>query len=137
MTLHPEDHTKNRGQTAPRERQRPYVEREEDNQRAARGRRSVTASYYSVGNNNFAKYPHNTGDDYTAVNTVKAVADENDYKTDREKQSDNASDTANVEEETKTNNMAEDSKVELDENSDEADAEADADPDEEDQRQHF
>ncbi len=132
MTLHPEDHTRNRGQTAQRERQTPYVEREQENQRAARARRSVTASYYSVGNNNFAKYPHDTGDDYTAINTVKAVADENDYKTDREKQSDNASDTANVEEETKTNTVAEDSKVEVDENSDEA--EAGADPDEEDQR---
>eukprot|EP00984_Skeletonema_dohrnii_P022716 scaffold11812_cov137-Skeletonema_dohrnii-CCMP3373.AAC.4 len=118
LALQPEDHTKRRGQPATRERQTP-----ESDQRSSRDRRSITQSYYSV-DNNFAKYPHNTGDDYTAINTVKAVADENDYrlpdkeKSDRAEKSDDASDADDVTKETRLKSVTEGSKVELDENSD-------------------
>eukprot|EP00986_Skeletonema_menzelii_P020634 scaffold31865_cov166-Skeletonema_menzelii.AAC.2 len=128
LALHPEDHLKSRGQAATRERQTPYGGREDNNHRGGSDRRSVTSSYYSVGNN-FPKYPHDTGDDYTAINTVKAVADENDYRLpDREGKSYNASDTSDVEDETRINSVTEGTKVEVDRNSDSPD------PDEEDQR---
>jgi len=133
LALQPEDHTKRRGQPATREGQTPYVGREESDQRSSRDRRSITQSYYSV-DNNFAKYPHNTGDDYTAINTVKAVADENDYrlpdkeKSDRAGKSDDASDADDVTKETRLKSVTEGAKVELDENSDAPDH------DEEDQR---
>lgn len=128
LALHPEDHPKSRGQAATRERQTPYGGREDNNHRGGSDRRSVTSSYYSVGNN-FPKYPHDTGDDYTAINTVKAVADENDYRLpDREGKSYNASDTSDVKDETRINSVTEGTKVEVDRNSDSPD------PDEEDQR---
>ena len=126
LTLHPEEHTKSRGQAATQERQAPHVVREDNNQRGRRNRRSVTASYYSVGNS-IGRY-QDTDDDYTAINTVKAVADENDYRLpDRDGTNDNAGDTSDVQEETRSNSITEGSKVEPD----------DVDvpgPDEEDQR---
>ena len=127
LTLHPEEHTKSRGQAATQERQAPHVVREDNNQRGRRNRRSVTASYYSVGNS-IGRY-QDTDDDYTAINTVKAVADENDYRLpDRDGTNDNAGDTSDVQEETRSNSITEGSKVEPDRNSDVPD------PDEEDQR---
>jgi len=132
LALHPEEHTKNRGQAATRERQRQYAGGEENDRRVGRDRRSLTASYYSVGNN-FAKYPHNTGDDYTDINTVKAVADENDYRRpdrekeeqdrekieqDRNRNSDDASGAVDDEEEQRLNSVTEGSQVVQDGNSD-------------------
>ena len=127
LTLHPEEHTKSRGQAATQERQAPHVVREDYNQRGRGNRRSVTASYYSVGNS-IGRY-QDTDDDYTAINTVKAVADENDYRLpDRDGTNDNAGDTSDVQEETRSNSITEGSKVEPDRNSEVPV------PDEEDQR---
>jgi len=135
LALHPEDHMKNRGQAATREMQRPYERGGENDRPASRDRRSLTASYYSVGNN-FAKYPHNTGDDHTDINTVRAVADENDYRRpemekieqDRNRNIDDASDAVDDVEEQRLNSVTEGSQIEQDGNGDAPD------PDEEEQK---
>lgn len=77
MTLHPEDDTKNRGPAATRGGQPRPTDRR---RYTGRDRRSMTQSYYTVETSHNYRRSYPTSDDYSDVNTVKAVADENDFR---------------------------------------------------------
>lgn len=92
LALQPEDHTRNRGR-ATNDRQRPSAGREV-NYRQGCADRLTTTSYNATQASNNRKYPHNTDrsyyaiqtsknatdDDYSEINTVKAVADDSDFR---------------------------------------------------------